>query len=59
MPNGIGILIFTSMVNFMFSSVEHKSCITSGPDNNDFHLGLLCLPMSHKKDARLIWVNEQ
>ena len=22
------------------------------------HLGLFCLPMSHKKDARLIWVNE-
>ena len=21
------------------------------------HLGLLCLPMSHKKDSRLIWVN--
>ena len=20
------------------------------------HLGLFCLPMSHKKDARLIWV---
>ena len=21
------------------------------------HVGVLCLPMSHKKDARLIWVN--
>ena len=21
------------------------------------HLGLFCLPLSHKKDARLIWVN--
>ena len=21
------------------------------------HLGLFCLPMSHKKDARFIWVN--
>ena len=21
------------------------------------HLGLFCLPVSHKKDARLIWVN--
>ena len=21
------------------------------------HLGLFCLPMSHKKDAKLIWVN--
>ena len=20
------------------------------------HLGLFCLPMSHKKDARLVWV---
>ena len=23
------------------------------------HLGLFCLPMSHKKDARLIWVNKR
>ena len=23
------------------------------------HLGLFCLPMSHKKDARLIWVNSE
>ena len=22
------------------------------------HLGLFCLPMSHKKDARLLWVNQ-
>ena len=22
------------------------------------YLGLFCLPMSHKKDARKIWVNE-
>ena len=22
------------------------------------HLGLICLPMFHKKDARLIWVKE-
>ena len=22
------------------------------------HMGLICLPMSHKKDARLIWVND-
>ena len=22
------------------------------------HLGLFCLPMSHKKDARLIWLND-
>ena len=21
-----------------------------------YHMGLLCLPMSHKKDAKLIWV---
>ena len=24
-----------------------------------FDLGLHCLPMSHKKDARLIWVKKQ
>ena len=23
------------------------------------HLGLSCLPMSHKKNARLIWVNSK
>ena len=23
------------------------------------HLGLFCLSMSHKKDARLIWVNDE
>ena len=22
------------------------------------HLGLFCLPLSHKKDARLVWVKE-
>ena len=27
------------------------------PRNAASHLGLFCLPMSHKKDARLIWVN--
>ena len=28
-----------------------------GVKNAASHLGLFCLPMSHKKDARLIWVN--
>ena len=23
------------------------------------HLGLFCMPMSHKKDVRLIWINCQ
>ena len=32
-----------------------KTNITSVPDHSD--LVLHCLPMSHKKDARLIWVN--
>ena len=27
------------------------------PQNAASDLGLHCLPMSHKKDARLIWVN--
>ena len=27
------------------------------PDSAASHLGLFCLPMSNKKDARLIWVN--
>ena len=27
------------------------------PRSATSHLGLCCLPMSHKKDVRLIWVN--
>ena len=29
------------------------------PQNAASHLRLFCLPMSHKKDARLIWVKHR
>ena len=56
----------TCFENINFSFLFHFSMkITSAnriiPDGMPrfaaFHLGLFCLPMSHKKDARLIWVD--
>ena len=29
------------------------------PHSAASHLGLFCLPMSHKLDARFIWVNQK
>ena len=29
------------------------------PPFAESHLGLICLPMSHKKDVRLIWVKSK
>ena len=52
---------------FLFSFLFHFSikCMSSNriaPDGTlrfaASHLGLFCLPMSHKKDVRLIWVNK-
>ena len=50
--------------HFSFSihfSMKIKSANRIAPDVTPrfaaSHLGLFCLPMSHKKDARLIWVN--
>ena len=38
-------------------SMKNMSANRIAPDGTPrFHLGLFCLPMSHKKDARLIWV---
>ena len=43
-------------------SMKFKKANRIAPDGKPHfaasHLGLFCLPMSHKKDARLIWVNE-
>ena len=52
------------MVFFIFIQIliEHSALANSGdPDQTSLYvasdLGLYCLPMSHKKDARLIWVH--
>ena len=41
--------------------IEHSVCRQWGPyqmpHSAASDLGLHCFPMSHKKDARLIWVN--
>ena len=46
-------------VNFHFS-IKIMSANRIAPDGTPrfaaSHLGLICLPMSHKKDVRLIWV---
>ena len=49
--------------NFLFLfnfSIKFMSANRRAPDGTlrfaASHLGLFCLPMSHKKDARLIWV---
>ena len=45
---------------FYFISMKIKIANRIAPDGTQrfavSHLGLFCLPMSHKKDARLIWV---
>ena len=50
----------TSGVNFHFS-MKIMSANRIAPDGTPrfaaSHQGLLCLPMSHKKDARFIWIN--
>ena len=48
------------MVFFILFKFEKKLLYGNSvePDQTPrFNLVLLCLPMSHKKDARLIWVN--
>ena len=49
---------------FIFFQIlkEHSVCANNGESDQMLHfatshLGLHCSPMSHKKDARLIWVN--
>ena len=53
---------FRSNFSFLFHfSMKIMSANRITPDGTQHsvasHLGLFCLPMSHKKDARLIWVN--
>ena len=52
----------SSNLSFLFHfSMKIKIANGIAPDGTPrfaaSHLGLFCLPMSHKKDARLIWVN--
>ena len=47
-----------SNISFIFHfSMKIKKAKRIAPDGTP-HLGLLCLPMYHKKDARLIWVSK-
>ena len=52
--------IFSFLFNFSMKIVSAKRIAT--PDGTPrfavSHLGLFCLPMSHKKDDRLIWVKK-
>ena len=53
---------FRSKISYSFNfSMKMKYANRKVPDGTPHfsasHLGLLCLPMSHKKDVRLIWVN--
>ena len=50
---------------FFYSIFRRKSVIKENRIAQDVtprfaasHLGLFCLPMSHKKDARLMWVKD-
>ena len=49
-----------SDLSFSFSEENHESKQIAPDGTPRFaasHLGIFCLPMSHKKGARLIWVN--
>ena len=50
-----------SKISFLDEIMKFLSANKIAPDGTPrfavSHLGLFCLPMSHKKDARLIWVN--
>ena len=50
--------IFSSLFHFSMKFMSANRIAPDGtPQNAASHLGLFCLPMSHKKDARLLWVN--
>ena len=49
---------FSFLFNFSIKIFSANRKVPDGtPHFAASHLGLFCLPMSHKKDARLIWVN--
>ena len=50
---------FSFLFHFsMEIKIANRIAIDGAPPFAASHLGLFCLPMSHKKDARLIWVKE-
>ena len=49
----IGPLVFLFHFSMKFLSANRIAPDVT-PQNAELHLGLFCLPMSHKKDARLI-----
>ena len=58
----LSVLVASGVIfHFYFIFVEFLRANRIAPDGTPrfaaSHLGQLCLPMSHKKDARLIWVN--
>ena len=50
-------MIVSFLFNFSMKFLKANRIAPDGaPRFAASHLGLFCLPMSHKKDARLIWV---
>ena len=64
MDHSISILRVVVWYFFIFIQIliEHSVTISGDPDQMPFSavsdLALHCLPMPHKKDTRLIWVNK-
>ena len=51
--------IFSFLFQFSMKIMSANRIALDGtPRFGASHLGLFCFPMSHKKDARLRWVNE-
>ena len=48
--------IFIFHFIFYENHVANRIAPDGSPRFAEFHLGLFCLPISHKKDTRLIWV---
>ena len=54
---GVRSVFFLFLSNFSMKFLKANRIAPDGtPRSAASHLGLFCLPMSHKKDARLIWV---
>ena len=54
---GIGSIFSFSFHFLMKIKIANRIAPDWSPRLATSHLGQFCLPMSHKKDARLIWVN--
>ena len=53
----IGSIFFSFLFHFSMKIMSANRIAPDGtPRYAASHLGKLCLPLSHKKDARLIWV---